>query len=436
MKNLFDDTGKPLYIKLYNYYYEMIINGKLKPDTKIPSIRNCSEQFGLSRTTVETAYMALADDGYIISRAKSGFYVTELAIKKNIRKQQFQKTKSIDNIKYDFLSAGADIESFNFDLWRRYIKSALRQDNRLISYGEPQGEPELREALAGYIEKKRNVICTADNIVIGAGIQSILHILCPLIKQSGKINFINKSFKQGVAIFRDHGWSICEKPADIIYTTPSHIDSYGKVMVTDERIDLINHALKNGCIIIEDDYDSEFAYTDRKTSSIQGLAAGENVVYAATFSRLLLPSIRMSFMVLPEILMKKYASVSDQYNQTASKTEQIALSQFIRDGNLDSQIRKHKKIYNQKLSQLTESVHNILGNNVTIYSTDSDIHIRVVFKNGISPSELMKNAELNGIRIKAVADNNNHASVILSCTSVRGDDVDEAVKLIKKSAGI
>src|SRR5574344_1186656 len=107
MKNPFDKTGKPLYIKLYNYYYEMIINGKLNPGTKIPSIRNCSEQLGLSRTTVENAYMALADDGYITSQAKSGFYVTELAIKKTIRKQQLQKTKSINNIKFNFLSAGA-----------------------------------------------------------------------------------------------------------------------------------------------------------------------------------------------------------------------------------------------------------------------------------------------------------------------------------------
>lgn len=436
MKNPFDETGKPLYIKLYNYYYDMIINKKLKPGTKMPSIRSCSEQLGLSRTTVEAAYMALVDDGYIISQAKSGYYVTELAIKKTIRKQQLQKTKSINHIKYNFLSARADIETFNFDLWRRYIKSALRQDDRLISYGEPQGEPELREALAGYIEKKRNVICTADNIVVGAGIQSILHILCPLINESCKINFITESFKQGEAIFRDHGWSICDEPADIIYTTPSHIDNFGKVMGTDERIDLINQASSKRRMIIEDDYDSEFAYTDRKTSSIQGLAAGENVVYAATFSRLLLPSIRMSFMVLPETLMKKYSAISDQYNQTASKTEQIALSQFIRDGNLDLQIRKQKKIYNMKLTQLTASVQNALGNNVIICETDSDIHIRIVFKNGISPSELMSNAEANGIRIKAVADNDNCTSVILSCISVRGDDIDEAVNLIKKSAGI
>ncbi len=436
MKNPFDETGKPLYLRLYNYYYEMIVNGKLLPGTRIPSIRSCSEQLGMSRTTVETAYMTLVDDGYIISRPKSGFYVTDLAIKKTVRKQQLQKTKAMNTAKFNFTSAGADIESFNFDLWRRYIKSALRQDNRLISYGEPQGEPELREALAEYIEQKRNVICTSDNIVVGAGIQSILHILCPLIKNYRTIRFRTESFKQGEAIFRDHGLRICDEPAEIIYTTPSHIDNFGKVMSTDERIDLINRAARTGCLIIEDDYDSEFAYTQRKSSSLQGLAAGENVVYAATFSRLLLPSIRMSFMVLPETLMKKYAMISDQYNQTASKTEQIALSQFIRDGNLDSQIRKQKKIYSLKLKQLTESVQKLLGNNVIICDTDSDIHIRIILKNGISPYELMQNAQSNGIRIKAVADNENRTSVILSCTSVRSDDIDEAVAIIKKSAGI
>jgi len=424
----------PLYMRVYNYYKEMIVGGKISSGSKIPSIRRCAEELQISRTTVETAYMSLAADGYIISKAQSGFYVTEFAFSKGKNKTANLIIKhELSNIKYDFASAGADMESFNFDLWRRYIKSALRQDKRLLSYGEPQGEHELREALSEYIGRKRNVVCNADSIVVGACIQSLLHILCVLLEGKKKISFHNTDFKQGIAVFRDHGWDTSCEDADIIYATPSHVNSWGEVMNVHDRIRLVGSASKKNQIIIEDDYDNEFSYFNRRTPSLQSIASGKNVIYIGTFSRMLIPSIRISYMVLPEDLLNKYDKIRSEYNQTASKTEQIALCQFIRDGHLDSQIRKQTKLYSAKSKNLTETIKKIFGDSVNVFPLENGLHIKMEFSTKMTADELMKKTTDNGVSLNAVKNNHGIMSVILSCTSIKTEDFYDAVNIIKSS---
>ena len=161
------DPGLNRYMRVYRYYKELILTGKLAPGARIASIRRCAKQLQLSRTTVETAYMLLAAEGYIVSRPQSGYYVTEFFSGKDGGQKKTEKEtekEKADNavIRYDFASSRVDRDSFQFDIWRRYIKSALRQDERLLSYGEPQGERELREALCSYLERRRNVICRPD----------------------------------------------------------------------------------------------------------------------------------------------------------------------------------------------------------------------------------------------------------------------------------
>ena len=177
----------PLYMQVYTYFRDLITDGKLAPNTRLPSVRRCAENFSVSRTTAEAAYFQLCADGYVLAKPQSGYYVTDLYFHKPQKKAVREKTDT-PVARYDFSSLSADRESFDFTLWRRYLKSALRQDERLLSYGAVQGELDLREAVSQYISQKRNVVCTADNIVIGAGVQSLLHILCAMLK-TGNICF-------------------------------------------------------------------------------------------------------------------------------------------------------------------------------------------------------------------------------------------------------
>lgn len=431
MKFQFPDDDKPLYLRVYGYYKNMIMNGTLAPGQKIPSIRRCSEELEISRTTVENAYMSLAADGYIISKKNSGFYVSSIC--PNDRRQDLKKGESHrPEIIYNFSSAGADRESFNFDMWRRYIKSALRQDERLLSYGEPQGEYELREAIAAFISSRRNVVCSPYNIVVGAGVQSLLHILCSVIGEKKRISFCNPDFRQGTAVFRDHGWDITDEEPDVIYVNPSNVGDLGDVMTVEQRFSLIKSAMDAGRLIIEDDYGNEFSYFSRRTPSLQSLASGKNVVYTGTFSRLLLPSIRMSYMVLPDEMMEKYLKVAADYNQTASKTEQIALCQFIRDGHMDSQIRKLKKLYAAKSAMLTDIIKRTFGSSVKILPCGSGVMVKAEFADVNEPEKLKERALAKGLSFRCQINENGGASLILSCTSVKTEELEKAVMIIKE----
>ncbi len=427
------NSNIPLYMQVYTYYRELITGGKLKPNTRLPSIRRCAESLSISRTTAEAAYFQLCADGYIVSKPQSGYYVTDLYFhppRERVAAENHSKTEII----YDFSSLSADRESFDFDLWRRYLKSALRQDERLLSYGEVQGERDLRAAVAQYISEKRNVVCSADSIVIGAGVQSLLHILCAVLDNRRTIAFQDKDFAQGMAVFRDHGFSIVgeKEKAKILYTSPSHINRWGDVMPTNERIALLKSAALCGTLLIEDDYDNEFAYFDRPAPALQGLDGGQNVIYLGTFSKLLLPSIRLSFMVLPDQLLARYREIAALYNQTASKAEQIALCQFIRDGHLASQIRKVRKLYIQKAQLLEAAVCESFGAHTAPRIGETGFSVRVHIQTPLCARELMRRAADNGIALRAV-DEKGGCMLLLSCAGVRTEDFPNALKQLKEN---
>ena len=385
----FHSNKESLYLQVYDHYKNLIIEHRLPAGSRMPSLRKCAAELKLSRTTIENAYLQLAADGYIIARRHS----------------------NLPPVKYDFASNGVDHESFRFDLWQRYLKSALRQSERLLSYGEPQGEADLRQVRADYIRQRRNVNCSADDIVIGAGMQSLLNILCPLIRDKKTVSFPNASFVQGSTIFADYGFDVRyrNKDCDVIYVSPS----------------------ENGSLIIEDDYENEFVYFQRPTPSLFNLAGGHGVVYIGSFSRLLLPSIRLSFMVLPPSLSRQYAAVAERYSQTASKVEQIALCQFIRDGHLTSQTKKLKKLYAQKLKELKNVVQNMFGESCTIQTGAAGTSLALTVPYTRTGLELKKETRMNGLSLLILEESADTITLLLSCSSISTDEFEPACRLLK-----
>ena len=427
--------NRKLYMQIYDYYKNLIESGKLPEGSRLPSIRRCAEERNVSKTTAELGYMCLCDDGYILPKSQSGYYVSKRSntTKKAEVKNENQKEKS--NILYDFASAGVDAESFNMDIWRRYVKSALRQTEKLLFYGEPQGEYELRREIANYARETRNCICTEENIVIGAGVQTLLNILCPLLKGKKTVCFDDLSYRQGTAIFTDYGFRVTDnrEKSNIIYTSPSYSTRWGDIMSVKDRFDLTEYARKTGKLIIEDDYGSEFRYFNRPTPSLQGLDGGENIVYLGTFSKLLLPSIRISFMILPQSLMGEYNKKKDLYNQTVSKADQIALCSYIRDGHLNSQIRKSRKLYMQKSKVLTELLVENFKEKVTILKTNSPLYVRCKFNSDMSTKAFCQLAEKSGILLIPTNPDTRYPEVAFSVASVGLESLENAVKSLKNA---
>lgn len=414
------------YNELYNYIKKEITDGQLAYGTKLPSIRKASGLFSVSRTTVQNAYFALSADGYIISEPQSGYYVCY----KLHRAQKKSESAEKRSVKFSFTSAAADRESFDFNIWRRYIKSALRQDDRLLSYSEPQGELELREALSQYILDSRNVAAGADRIVIGAGVQSLLSVLCSLIEDRKTVSFPDRSFIQGASLFADYGFDVHyrDKDAKIIYVSPSHMTRWGDVMPNKRRAELIRHSAQTGSLVIEDDYESDFLYNSRPTPSLHALAGGNGVVYLGSFSRLLLPSIRISFMVLTDELAQKYRENIYKFNQTASKTEQLALCSFIRDGHLKAQIRKTRRFYTAKAKQFLLLLQEAFPDAEAEISENA---LQVILKLPFDKSKSV--FEENGIDLFIESCENGFITLVLNAGSIPEKELKNAVSALKKA---
>lgn len=415
------------YNELYNRIKKEITDGQIDYGEKLPSVRKASELYSVSRTTVQNAYFALSADGYIISEPQSGYYVSYQKKKKST---ESKAENTADKIKFDFTTDTADRNSFDFNIWRRYIKSALRQDDRLLSYSEAQGELLLREAIADYIREKRNVTASADRIVIGAGVQTLLSVFCSLIDNRGTVSFPDRSFVQGASLFSDYGFDVKyrNKDADIIYVTPSKMTRWGDVMPNKRRVELVAHSAQNGSLVIEDDFESDFLYNTKPTPSLHALSGGSNVVYLGSFSKLLLPSIRISFMILTEELAEKYKQNIFKFNQTASKTEQIALYKFINDGHLKAQIRKTRRFYTAKTKLFAEKLKTEFPTaNIEI----SENALQIIMK-----TDFNRNTDTflqNGIKIFIDEYKNGRIKLCLNTSSISEKDFDSAVKSLKKS---
>lgn len=411
------------YEELYNLMKDMILSGQLTAGEKVPSIRKAAEIYNLSVTTVQNAYFELCADGYMIAKDKSGYFVSEIA-------QQTEKEKSIkvkSNIKYNLSGGIADEDCFDVALWQRYIKSALRQKERLLSYSEAKGEYDLRCAISDYIREKRNVIASPDRIIIGAGVQPLVQILCALFDKNKTVSFPAKSFVQGIGIFKDYGFDVHTryKDADIIYVSPSHMTRWGDVMPIKRRLELVEYSNQKGSLVIEDDYENEFLYNVKPTPSLYALGKG-NIVYIGSFSAMLIPSIRISFMVLTDDLTEKYNKNEYRFCQTASKTEQIALCNYIRDGHMKSQIRKVRRTYCAKTKKFRDVLRETLPDKeITIGENNLQIILKTEYNKDIS---LFEKA---GLKVLTEKKNDSEIVLILSPIGIKQSDFQDVARLVK-----
>ena len=207
------NSSMPLYQQLYKNISTAIENGNLPQGTKLPSIRKFAEDLGLSRTTVEGAYQQLCVEGFIISKPQSGYYVniniSESKKQKNVQSIPKSLYRSENSIRYNLGSNSIDSETADIKLWRLHIKDILKKQDIIVSYGEPQGEIELRRAISFYSYTVRGVSCTEDNIVIGAGTQPLLYLLCGLLRNFGLNAAIEKGgFSKAEQVFNDCGFNV------------------------------------------------------------------------------------------------------------------------------------------------------------------------------------------------------------------------------------
>jgi GntR family transcriptional regulator/MocR family aminotransferase len=246
-------------------------------------------------------------------------------------------------------------------------------------------------------------------------VQSLLHILASILKSDhDSIAFEEPGFKIGRRIWEDRGFRIipvglkregidtdqlADSGARLVYVTPSHQFPTGYIMPIGERIRLLNWAGKTGSTIIEDDYDSEFRYFGRPLPALKGLDTEGTVIYMGSFSKVIPPSVRISYMVLPDRLLETYQKRASLYNQATSTVEQLALARYMADGHLERQIRRLRKLYNEKHALFLDNIRTTFGKHVESNETESGLHMVLTVKSALTPKELYDRALKKGCKI-------------------------------------
>ncbi len=442
------NSPAPLYQQIYTSIRTAVEQGALAKDAKLPSIRKLSESLLVSKTTVESAYHQLCAEGYIRNVPRSGYRVNAEITAAN-RELFLAESSSIEPehkiYLYDFGTKAVDNSTANLKTWKKYVRDILNREYLLNTYGEPQGELSLRKSLERYSFSVRGVNCFEKNIVIAAGTQPLLYILCGLMGKKLKIATEKEAYIQAEQIFRDlrHEIIYCdldkhgvipdyiknEKP-DILLINPNSSGKDRKSMPIERRMKLIESAKNSGCLIIEDDYNGELRYTTRPIPAMQSLGTGQ-VIYMGSFSKILLPGVRIGYMVLPPYLIEKYAKVSAFYNQTASKTEQLALSRYIDDGKLEAHLRKARKQYSLKSQRLLDCMQKSFNGKILKYRiNETSLTLDFLLNIQLSGEEIFSLLLKNGINTVNQRDGYN---LTLSFSGIDFEKIEEAVKSIYNS---
>lgn len=442
----------PLYEQIYDQIRRDITNGKLPVGMKLPSKRKLGDFLNISQTTIELAYAQLAAEGFISPKPRKGFYVQAIEELAYVQPTQPQNKPVIDKIKdisIDFSPGKIDTESFPFTQWRKYAKDVMDESSqRLLLLGHPHGDFELRQEIARYLYHSRGVDCTPEQVIVGSGTEQLMPLVIRILGENATYAIEDPGYPLTHHVFFHNDREAVPIPVDeegmdiqllqrsgatVAYVTPSHQFPTGTVLSAARRTALLNWAsAQEDHFIIEDDYDSEFRYTGRPIPSLQGMDKGGNVIYLSTFSKSLMPSLRIAYMVLPPVLLDRYEKAFIHYAATVPRLDQHILAGFMAGGHFSRHLNRMRKIYRRKLQVLTEALLSYAPY-ISFSGDEAGMHIILTVHTEINEQILTEAARKASIRVYGLneyrtAPKTGEPSFLIGFGGLSIDEITTAVK--------
>jgi len=395
-----------LYQALYSHLCAAILSGELKGGLKLPSTRALADELSLSRNTVLNAYRQLLAEGYLESREGSGTFVVDVlpeqlltapghkppriaqprraetlqphfSDRARIQMATFQPSTGSRPAR-PFLAEAPALDAFPYPIWERLVvRCARRMPVSSYMYQDSAGFLPLREAIAAHVAVSRQVHCRPEQIMIVSGSQGALDLAARMLINPGDPVWLEDPGYPGArGAFLGSGAQIVPVPVDedgllvdvgiarapqarLVYLTPSHQFPLGVTLSLARRLALLEWAKRVNAYILEDDYDSEFRFASRPLATLQGLDEAGRVIYIGTFSKVLFPSIRIGYMVLPDVLVEPFLQVRRLIDIHTPMLDQAVLADFMLDGHFARHLRRMRALYSERRTALLEAARDL-----------------------------------------------------------------------------
>lgn len=435
----------PLHRQVYEGYRAAILCGKLRPGQMVPSSREFAADHGISRFPVLHAYAQLMAEGYLEARAGAGTYIASnlperlMSVAADTRPKRNGVVGPRNVSRRSRLYPAVDLhrnsriwgpfrvhqpafEHFPFRIWSALINRHSRNPSaRVIHDIDPMGSRRFREAICDYLRSSRAVHCEPDQIMVVSGSQQALDITARVLLDSGDSVWVEEpGYRLGLAVFEAAGCRLVPVPVDTegmsvalgislkkdakaALVTPSHQYPLGSTMSASRRMQLLDWAQSCGSWIIEDDYDSEFRYESRPISSLQGMDSNARVIYIGTFSKVLFPSVRVGYIVIPNDLVERFAAVRLAMDIFPPYLHQEVLADFMVDGHFGAHVRKMRQVYKERRRALVDCIEQEFKGELEIHGAEAGMHLAVTLPEGYSDTEIAARAANDGLLLYAIS---------------------------------
>jgi GntR family transcriptional regulator / MocR family aminotransferase len=411
----------PLYQRLYRALRGAILDGRFPAGARLPSTRDLAADLALSRNLVLIAFEQLMGEGYVEGRTGSGTYVSATlpdaallpwsprpAERRPARRPRLARHARCvwglsplpppgaplrQGLRYDFRYGLPSVADFPAETWSRLVSRRNRAVSlRSLRYGRVAGFPPLREAIAQYLTRARGVVATPEQVLVVNGTQQALDLVTRLFVNPGdRVVVEEPGYEMARLTFRAAGARLVPVRVDregldtsrlprragvrLAYVTPSHQFPLGGILPSSRRRELLRWAEATGAHIVEDDYDSEFRYEGRPVQAVQGLDRSGRVLYVGTFSKVLFPSLRIGYLVVPEPLVEVAKAVRFLIDYHTPTLEQEVLAEFIAGGHFERHLRRSRARNAARRATLLEALRDELGDEVEIAGEKAGIHV-------------------------------------------------------------
>lgn len=391
----------------------LIMRGALRNGERLPSSRVLAADLGISRVTAEGAYAQLESEGYLARFTGRGTFVAAtlpalsptkrapapLPLALSQRGQQIVATGGCQDPRTPlaFAAGSPDLLAFPHGIWRKLINQRLRQQpENTLGYGDPQGHEALRQAVSDYLAQSRGVRCDAGQVIILTSSQQALQMLALLLcdpqdqvwlEEPGYSGARNAFTSAGaaiapVAVDAEGAVVPAEGAAKLVYLTPSHQYPTGVAMSLARRLQWLAFARQQGSWLIEDDYDSEFYYEAQPMPALQGMDEQGRVLYLGTFSKVLFPSLRLAYLVVPPALVTPLCKLRSVMDGHSAQLMQAVTADFIHRGHFQAHLRLMRKLYSSRREHLLSALEKQLAGRVEVLSHSSGLQLTVMLPGG------------------------------------------------------